>query len=142
MLEDGFHMPGRKDGLSLPIHTGSEDDVDDFYGYSPIARLERRVSIAIHQPAIARERAASMWVTDAEYQDADARLRTGYSRTDLAQALQFRDGSADHRTKRNSCSDADTTHFAEMMAESQGCVGDRYVFVIAVLPIANHLSNV
>lgn len=127
MRQDSAPSHCRTHGISLKAHPFVEVEIDDHDGYSPIARLERRCLLGPHDPAETVRRCTSMWGTGSEYHCVEARLGTRYSSTDLARDVKYRHTETDGRPKRNSCSDADTTHYTEMIAESKGSIGDRYV---------------
>lgn len=129
MREDSAHRHCRLEGICSEAFTDREPEFDEYDGYSPIARLERRCLLGLHHPAEAVRRSTSMWGTGEEYQHVEARLGTRCSSTDLAGDVQYRQVPADSRPKRNSCSDVDTTIFSEMIAESKGSIGDRYVLL-------------
>lgn len=141
MREDSAHMHRRVDGVSSEAYTEREVEFDEYDGYSPIARLERRCLIGLHHPAEAVRRSASMWGTGDEYQHVEARLGTRNSSTDLARDVQYRH-AADGLPKRNSCSDVDTTILSEMIAESKGSIGDRYVLLPGCNPCLSVVHTV
>lgn len=114
-------------GVPSTSHANRESEFEEYDGYSPIARLERRCMFSMHESGDAVHRATSMWATGIEYHTIEARLGTRCSGTDLAREAQRHIAQPECRPKRNSCSEADTTIVSEMIAESKGSIGDRCV---------------